>query len=58
MPASPHSPSSVLHHTETDGYDASLDYLTSANYGDDLPNQTQTWTYDPAGNRSNSGLGV
>ena len=37
---------------ETYGYDASLDYLTSANYGDGLANATPSWTYDAAGNRA------
>lgn len=55
LPTSSHSSTSTLHHTETYGYDASLDYLTSANYGDGLANPVQSWTYDPAGNRSNSG---
>lgn len=38
--------------SERYGYDANLDYLTSANYGDGLANQAQTWTYDAAGNRA------
>ena len=40
--------------TETYGYDAKLDYLTSASYSDQS-SQNGTWTYDAAGNRSNSG---
>lgn len=40
-----------LQRTETFGYDANLDYLTSANYGDGLSNATPSWTYDAAGNR-------
>ncbi len=40
-----------LQRTESYGYDANLDYLTSANYGDGLSNATPTWTYDAAGNR-------
>jgi len=55
LPTSSHSSTSTLHHTETYGYDSSLDYLTSANYGDGLTNQIQSWTYDPAGNRNNLG---
>ena len=41
-----------LQRTESYGYDANLDYLTSANYGDGLSNATPTWTYDAAGNRA------
>lgn len=41
----------VTDRTETYGYDSSLDYLTSANYGDGLANATPAWTYDAAGNR-------
>lgn len=41
-----------LQRTESYGYDANLDYLTSANYGDGLANQSVTWTYDAAGNRA------
>lgn len=41
-----------LQRTESYGYDANLDYLTSANYGDGLGNATPTWTYDAAGNRA------
>jgi RHS repeat-associated protein len=48
--------------TETYGYDADLDYLTSASYGDGLANANVTWTYDAAGNRasdsSNTGTWV
>ncbi|MCG9895892.1 MAG: hypothetical protein MH204_10505, partial [Fimbriimonadaceae bacterium] len=40
----------MLQRTETYGYDAQLDYLTSVNYGDGSP--VQTWQYDAAGNRS------
>lgn len=36
---------------ESYSYDSNLDYLTSANYG----TGATTWTYDAAGNRSNSG---
>jgi len=39
---------------ETYGYDPQLDYLTSANYGDGLTNANPTWTYDAAGNRTDS----
>ncbi|MEQ1821694.1 MAG: RHS repeat-associated core domain-containing protein [Fimbriimonadaceae bacterium] len=38
--------------TETYGYDADLDYLTSVDYGDGLPGATRSWTYDAAGNRA------
>jgi RHS repeat-associated protein len=41
--------------TETYGYEAERDFLTSASYGDGLPNATQTWTYDASQNRSNAG---
>jgi RHS repeat-associated protein len=44
-----------LQRTESYGYDANLNYLTSSNYGDGLANATPSWTYDAAGNRiSNS----
>lgn len=36
---------------ETYSYDASLDYLVGASYGDGLPNANVTWGYDAAGNR-------
>lgn len=41
-----------LDRTEQFGYDAELDYLTSAEYGDSLTNHSTTWTYDAAGNRA------
>ncbi len=41
-----------LQRTETYGYDANLDYLTSTNYGDGLANANPSWTYDAAGNRA------
>ena len=41
-----------LQRIESYGYDANLDYLTSANYGDGLANATPSWTYDAAGNRA------
>lgn len=41
-----------LQRTETYGYDAKRDYLTSANYGDGSANATPSWTYDDAGNRA------
>ncbi len=41
-----------LQRTESYGYDANLDYLTSTNYGDGLSNATPSWTYDAAGNRA------
>ena len=40
--------------TETYGYDPQLDYLTSASYGDGLPNATASWSYDAAGNRNDA----
>ena len=39
--------------TETYAYDANLDYLTGATYDGSTPGTD--WTYDAAGNRSNSG---
>lgn len=39
---------SLLDRTETYGYDASLDYLTSAHYGDGLSGANPTWSYDAA----------
>jgi RHS repeat-associated protein len=45
----------TLSRTETYGYDQYLDYLTSANYNDGLNNSSPTWTYDAAGNRTDSG---
>jgi RHS repeat-associated protein len=44
----------TLNHTETYSYDPNFDYLTGANYGDGLPNATPTWSYDAAGNRTDS----
>jgi RHS repeat-associated protein len=41
----------ALDRTETYGYDADLDYLTSADYNDGNANEEPTWTYDAAGNR-------
>ncbi|MBX7134864.1 MAG: hypothetical protein K1X67_19525 [Fimbriimonadaceae bacterium] len=41
--------------TENYTYEADLDYLTGVDYNDGLANEVQTWTYDAAGNRSNSG---
>ena len=40
---------------ESYGYDPYLDYLTGANYDDGLPNATPVWSYDGAGNRTDSG---
>jgi RHS repeat-associated protein len=45
----------TLSRTETYGYDQYLDYLTSANYNDGLNNSSPTWSYDAAGNRTDSG---
>ncbi len=44
----------ALDRTETYSYDASLDYLTGASYGDGLANASPTWAYDAAGNRTDS----
>jgi RHS repeat-associated protein len=44
----------TLNHTETYSYDPNLDYLVGANYGDGLPNATPSWSYDAAGNRTDS----
>ncbi len=44
----------ALDRTEYYGYDADLDYLTSANYNDGLPNASPTWSYDAAGNRNDA----
>jgi hypothetical protein len=38
----------ILNRTESYGYDADRDYLTSCTMG----GSTRTWTYDPAGNRT------
>ncbi len=42
--------------TEEYGYEANLDYLTSANYDDGLGGATPSWTYDAAGNRTDSSV--
>lgn len=42
--------------TETYGYDAANDQLTSANYGDGNPDETPSWTYDAAGNRNDASV--
>ena len=47
-------PPNALSRTETYGYDQYLDYLTSANYNDGLSNASPTWSYDAAGNRTDS----
>ena len=44
----------ALERTETYGYDPQLDYLTSASYGDGLPNASASWSYDAAGNRNDA----
>jgi RHS repeat-associated protein len=41
-------------HQESYSYDPNLDYLVGANYGDGLPNATPSWSYDAAGNRTDS----
>ena len=38
------------------GYDADLDYLTSADYNDGLANETPSWSYDAAGNRNDASV--
>ena len=43
--------------TQNYGYDANLDYLTSAAYNDGQANATQSWTYDAAGNRASDYTG-
>ena len=53
-PSSQGSSTFQIAQTDTYGYDSSLDYLTSANYGDGLANATQTWNYDAAGNRNDA----
>jgi RHS repeat-associated protein len=45
----------VLDRTETYGYDAQRDFLTSANYADGQPGATPVWTYDAIGNRTTMG---
>jgi RHS repeat-associated protein len=44
----------LLERSESYGYEPQRDFLTSANYGDGLPNATPTWTYDSAQNRSDA----
>ncbi len=44
----------ALDRTETYGYDTDLDYLTSADYNEGLPNENPSWTYDAAGNRNDA----
>lgn len=46
----------ALDRTEYYGYDADLDYLTSADYNDGLANETPSWTYDAAGNRNDASV--
>ena len=50
----PGSASWATSQTDTYGYDAQLDYLTAASYGDGLANATPTWSYDAAGNRNDA----
>lgn len=40
-----------LEREEVYGYDATRDYLTSADYGDGLANEEVSWSYDAGGNR-------
>jgi RHS repeat-associated protein len=42
----------ALDRTETYGYDAHRDFVTSANYADGQPGATPVWTYDVSGNRT------
>lgn len=51
VPSSSGATTWSLSRTETYGYDANLDYLTSASYGDGLAGASDAWTYDAAGNR-------
>ncbi len=46
----------ALDRTEYYGYDADLDYLTSADYNDGLANETPSWSYDAAGNRNDASV--
>ncbi len=41
---------------ETYGYDNSLDYLTTAHYGDKLAGADKTYLYDAAGNQMTTGI--
>ena len=50
----PNSPAWAIERTDNYAYDAQLDYLASATYGDGLPNDAPLWYYDPAGNRTDS----
>ena len=50
----PGSASWTTSHTDTYVYDAQLDYLTAASYGDGLANASPTWSYDAAGNRNDA----
>ncbi len=46
----------ALDRTEYYGYDADLDYLTSADYNDGLAGETPSWSYDAAGNRNDASV--
>ena len=53
----PSSNTRVSYAKQKYGYDAQLDYLTSAKYDDDgngTWDATHTWTYDAAGNRASA----
>ncbi len=50
----PNSPAWAIERTDTYSYDPQLDYLAGATYGDGLPNNAPLWSYDPAGNRTDS----
>ncbi len=54
LPSSPGSSAWSSSQTDTYGYDAKLDYLTAARYGDGLANASPTWSYDAAGNRNDA----
>lgn len=56
-PTSPASSSfaSTAMHSQSYGYDSKLDYLTSASYTSGGTTTSESWTYDPMGNRNNSG---
>ena len=52
--SSPGSESWTTSQTDTYGYDAKLDYLTTASYGDGLANASPTWSCDAEGNRNDA----
>jgi RHS repeat-associated protein len=54
LPASQNSSSFAPQWSESFGYDPNLDYLTSFTSTDGQANSSQTWSYDPAGNRTDT----